>query len=115
MMGWWQAIGRLEIPQCSHLPPYRRVLSFRWEAPTGTRSAGADASDWVPTRRLLRLLLPPKADRARSCVGRRMRGKLAAELGEQRNAVGDAKLRAGGGERGIFGSADGRLRYLCVS
>jgi hypothetical protein len=31
-----------------------------------------------------------------------MRGELAVELGEQRDAVGDAKLRAGGGERGIL-------------
>jgi hypothetical protein len=29
-------------------------------------------------------------------------GKFAVELGKQRHAIGDAKLRAGGGERGIF-------------
>jgi hypothetical protein len=35
-------------------------------------------------------------------VGGGVRGKLAVELGEQHDAVGEAKLGAGGGEGGIF-------------
>ena len=46
--------------------------------------------------------LPPVPNRSRPCVGGRVGGKFAVELGKQRHAIGDAKLRAGGGERGIF-------------
>jgi hypothetical protein len=35
-------------------------------------------------------------------VGRGVRGELAVELGEQRDAVGEAKLGAGRGERGVL-------------
>ena len=31
-----------------------------------------------------------------------MRSELAVELGEKRNAIGEAKLGAGGGERGVL-------------
>src|SRR5262245_50507106 len=44
------------------------------------------------------LLLPPVAERARAGVGRGVARKLAVELGEQRDAVGEAKLPAGGGQ-----------------
>src|SRR5215831_11516318 len=49
-----------------------------------------------------RLHLPRVSHRAGAGVGRGVRGEFAVELGEQRNAVGEAKLGAGGGQRGIF-------------
>jgi hypothetical protein len=42
-----------------------------------------------------------------------MRGELAVEFGEQHDAVGEAKLCAGGGERGILrrrGAVDDEAR-----
>src|SRR5262245_37987770 len=41
---------------------------------------------------------PPVAERAGAGVGGGVRGKFAVELGEQRDAVGEAKLGAGGGQ-----------------
>ena len=57
--------------------------------------------------------LPPVAERPRAAVGRRVRGELAVELGEQRDPVGEAKLRAGRGERGVLcreGAVDDEAR-----
>ncbi len=46
--------------------------------------------------------LPRIPHRAGAGVGGGVRGKLAVEFCEKRNAIGEAKLGAGGGERGIF-------------
>src|SRR5262249_40980951 len=71
-------------------------------AARGPRAPAGDASDWVPKRRLLRLLLPPVSDRASAGVGVGAPRELAVELGEQRDAVGDAKLPAGRNKRRVL-------------
>jgi len=48
-------------------------------------------------KQALRAALPPIAKRARVGVGRGVRGNFAVKLGEQRDAVGEAKLGACGG------------------
>ena len=50
----------------------------------------------------LRAALPPIAERTRPGVRGGVRSELAVELGEERNTVGEAKLGAGRGQRGVF-------------
>src|SRR5262245_34209869 len=57
--------------------------------------------------------LPRISARAGAGVGRGMARELAVEFRKQRDAVGEAKLGAGGGERGIFrrrGAVDDEAR-----
>ena len=66
------------------------------------RESGAAAKP-SPRERAVRALISPRiSHRAGAGVGGGVRGELAVELGEQRNAVGEAIFRAGGGERGIL-------------
>ena len=60
------------------------------------------------------LLLPPVAERARAGVGGRVRGKFAIELGEQRDAVGEAKLGAGGGQCRVLSREASLLTFNCA-
>src|SRR6476619_2014504 len=80
-----------------------RVTTLSYAAP--------DRFDWKTPQRgpHRRSGLPRVPDRPGAGIGRGVRGKLAVERADERDAVGEEQLGAGGGERGILrrrGSVD---------